>query len=118
MTKVDETEELNWIKYQGDSLTLSLLWEDENGSPVDITDYTIRFQIGPTGGTNINESTSGTVETNGGAAGTVDIFVPDDVMATLPVGDYDWAVELYKSSTKTRRTLFSGVLTLEEDLRV
>lgn len=113
-TKIDETATIEWTKYQGDSLTIDITEVDETGSPVNYTGATPRLQIGTT----INESTSGVSITNGGELGTLLIFVPDTVMATLAVGEYDIAVEVYYSATAVRRTLFTGTLILEEDIRV
>lgn len=111
-TKIDETAEIEWTRYQGDSLTIDVLERDANNALVDFTGCTPRMAVGT-----ITESTVGVVVTNGLTAGTLKFFIPDDVMATLPVGDYDMAVEVYTAGTKTRRTIFTGTLTLVEDVR-
>lgn len=111
-TKIDETSEVEWIRYQGDSLSIEISEVDSNNSPIDYTGYVVRFAVGT-----INESTSGVTATHTGASGTISIFVPDDVMDDLIVNEYDVAVEVYNSTTKTRRTLFTGTLVLIEDVR-
>jgi hypothetical protein len=111
-TKINETATVEWTKYQGDSLTIDITEVDESGSPVNFTGATPRIAV-----STITESTSGVVITNGGALGTLLIFIPDTVMATLVVGEYDMAVEVYYAATAVRRTLFTGTLILEEDVR-
>jgi hypothetical protein len=112
-TKIDETTKVEWTRYQGDSLTIDIAEVDSNGASVDYTGATPRLAVGT-----ITETTSGVVVTNGLTAGTLSFFIPDTVMATLAVSDYDIAVEVYYASTATRRTLFTGTLSLIEDVRV
>lgn len=112
VTKIDETSEIEWTRYQGDSLPINISEVDSNGAPIDYTGYVVRFSVGT-----INESTSGVTATHTGSSGTISIFVPDDVMDDLVVGEYDIAVEIYNSTTKTRRTLLTGTLVLIEDVR-
>lgn len=112
VTKIDETAEVEWTKYQGDSLTIDVAEVDSTGSPIDFTGATPRLQVGT-----ITETTSGVVVTNGLTDGTLSYFVPDTVMSTLAVGEYDLAVEVYYAATATRRTLFTGTLVLLEDVR-
>jgi hypothetical protein len=111
-TKIDETLTVDWTRYQGDSLTIDIEEVDSTGAAVDYTGATPRLQVGT-----ITETTSGVVVTNGLTAGTLSFFIPDTVMATLAVDEYDIAVEVYYSATHIRRTLFTGTLTLIEDVR-
>lgn len=113
ITKINETCEVEWTKYQGDSMSIDFTVKVKSTqTPVDISGATIRFAVGT-----INESTSGVVVTNGGVLGTVAIFIPDTVMDDLVVDEYDMAVELYFAGTSVRYTIFTGTLILEEDYR-
>lgn len=112
-TWIDETADVKWKKYHGDSLSIYFTAKNKSTQlPIDITLATIRFCVGT-----LNESTSGVVVVNGGALGTVSIFIPDTVMDDLDAGNHDMAVELYYSATNVRYTVFTGTLMLEEDYR-
>jgi hypothetical protein len=109
-TRINETAEVELKKYRGDSLTLPFA-VTAGGSPVDITEATIRFLVGT-----IDEETVGVDVTNGGALGTGIIFIPDTVMDDLAIGNHDLAVELYWADDDIRKTLFTGTLILVDDL--
>ncbi|MCK9569723.1 hypothetical protein M0R72_12340 [Candidatus Pacearchaeota archaeon] len=112
ITKIDETAEVDWTRYQGDSMTIEIYEEDSNGDPIDYTGGTVRFAVGT-----INEATSGVTAAHGSTLGTISIFIPDSVMDDLEVGDYDLAVEIYFAATTIRRTLLTGAVHLVEDVR-
>jgi archaellin len=113
-TKINETKEIEWTRYRGDSFQIYITVKNETTKePIDITDATIRFLVGT-----IDEETLGVVTTNGGALGTIDIFIPSSVMDDLDIGDYNVAVELYYADDDIRNTICTGKLILEDDFHV
>lgn len=109
---IDETAEINWIKYHGDSMHIYFSLKYKSSQlPVDITLATIKCTVGT-----ITEASSGVVVTNGGATGVVSIFIPDTTMDDLTAGaTYDVEVQLSYASG-ARYTLFNGTLELREDI--
>jgi hypothetical protein len=117
MTTIDDTNTLDLVQYQGDSFTLDIEELDSANVPVTFVGATFRLQIGGTpAAPTITESTSGVSITNGGALGTAAIVVSYTAMSALATGDHDMALEV-TYATGIRRTLFTGVLTLIEDVR-
>lgn len=78
--------EYDLIAEQGATFQRTLTWKDDDDSLIDLTGYTARMQVRP----NVNSSSlvldltteNGRI-TLGGVAGTIDLVVAADVMATL-----------------------------------
>lgn len=110
--RIDETAEINFVKYHGDSFSIRFaLKYKSNQLPVDITLATIKVTVGT-----LTEASSGVTVTNGGTTGIVNIFIPDTTMDDLTAGTtYDVEVQLSYASG-VRYTVFSGSLELLEDV--
>jgi hypothetical protein len=90
---------------QGAHFSLQILWKDASGDPVDLTGYTARMPVrAKSDGTLLLEPTTENGQiTLGGAAGTIDIELDEDVTAALPVKNGRHNLELIPANGEVRR---------------
>jgi hypothetical protein len=117
----------NFDMDQGAYWSQDLLWEDENGDPVDLTGYTARMQIrrrvrdtdplielieGSTGASRI---------TLGGTAGTILLEIDADATAELPATQFDrrwyYDLEMVPAGGQVRRLLQGRIIVSPEVTR-
>lgn len=82
---------------QGATFTLSLIWKDDEGTPIDITGYVARMQIRQNYDTEpVISLTDGDGIVLGGVAGTIDITITDEQTTDIEIirGKYDLELEL------------------------
>jgi hypothetical protein len=102
---------------QGATFELSIIWKDNNDTPIDISGYSARMQIRKTYDTDpviSLTSASGGGITLGGVAGTIDITIPATITDDIEIlrGRYDLELEL--SGVVTR--LLQGVATISREV--
>ena len=84
---------------QGATFDFSIIWKDDNDTPIDLTGYSARMQIRQTYDTDpiiSLTSASGGGIALGGEAGTIDITVPATTTDDIEIsrGRYDLELEL------------------------
>jgi hypothetical protein len=94
--------------FQGESLELPIVLEDDDGSPINISGASVRFSIGG----EIIETTAGVSVSVDGPNGATTIIVPDAVIGTLSEGSHKIGVEIVYANGM-QETLFQGNLILE-----
>jgi hypothetical protein len=94
--------------FQGESLELPIVLEDDDGNPINISGASVRFSIGG----EIMEVTPGVAVSVDGPNGMITITVPDTVMATMAEGSYRVGVVIVYANGM-QETLFQGNLILE-----
>lgn len=102
---------------QGANFILSLVWNQSNGSPVDLTNYTARMQVRKSKGSATAEldiSTSDYI-TLGDALGTIDINVPAAVTAALNFTSGVYDLELVAGNGNVYRFL-EGCVELSKEV--
>lgn len=97
-------------KFHGDSFWIQILVQDNSFSPVDLSGATVKMCIGDV----IDQEDVGVEITNGGANGTLEIFVPASLMENLELASYPFAVEVTYPGGQVD-TLLVATIELMED---
>lgn len=97
----------NIVADQGATFSRNLHWKDENGDPIDITDYTARMQVRErfVSATPVLSLVSPTNISLGGGSGTVVITASASTMAGITAGDYVYDLEMVASNGVVTRLI-------------
>lgn len=103
---------------QGATFTLSLVWKDSAGTPINLTGWTARMQVRPSYGSdvvllNLN-STSGGI-TLGGLAGTIEVVGSATATAAITGRKAVYDIELVAPGGAVTR-LLQGLATLSPEV--
>lgn len=97
---------------QGATYISNLVWKDSDNVPIDLTGYTARMQFRRTKSATtalLSATTENGYITLGGAAGTIDISIPDDITAALTVTRAVYDLELISSTGVVTRLIEGDV---------
>ena len=100
---------------QGATFELSIVWKDDEGTPIDITGYSARLQIRKTYTSDpVISLTNGDGITLGGVTGSIDILIDADATEAIEIrrGRYD--LELEFAGVVTR--LIEGVVEISREV--
>lgn len=102
----------NLIIFQGEDLTIEVTWTDDNGDPVDLTDYTAKAQVRTyysAPDTELEFDTeNGTIELDDGLI-TLTASAADTAGVNLPSQGGVWDLELTAADEKVTRLVFGTV---------
>lgn len=109
--------ELNLTLSQGATWTVSLTYNDGEGNPVDLTDYTARMQAREsyTSATTVLDIDSSDGITLGGTAGSIQINVNATTTAAIGAAQYVYDMELVSNSGEVTR-LIEGTLVVTPEV--
>lgn len=102
---------LNLTLSQGATWKLALTYQNANGTPIDLTNYTARMQARPSydSSTVSLNLTNGSGITLGGTAGTINLLVGATTTASIGAAQYVYDMELVSGSGEVTR-LIEGTL--------
>lgn len=102
---------LNLTFSQGATWKLSMAYNNSDGVPIDLSNYTARMQARTTytAATAALTLTNGSGITLGGTAGSIDLLVPASTTATIGAAQYVYDMELVSASNEVTR-LIEGTL--------
>lgn len=90
---------------QGTTVSGYAIAYDDNGSILDLTDYTargyVKYKYGNTG---VLQTLTTTVDSGNLTQGHIDIVISAEDTANLPVGKFPYDIEIYKNSYVRRVT--------------
>lgn len=97
----------NIVADQGATFSRNIHWKDENGDPIDITDYTARMQVRErfVSTSTVLSLVSPTNITLGGGSGNIVITASATTMAGVTAGDYVYDLEMVASNGVVTRLL-------------
>lgn len=101
---------------QGATFKRTFFWRDENGNLINLSGYSARMKIkqDPTQTTSIISLTDGAGITLGGAAGTIEVLIPDADTTGLVAGFYYYDLEVDSGAEVTR--LLQGKVTVSPEI--
>lgn len=101
---------------QGATFKRTFFWRDENGNLINLSGYSARMKIkqDPTQTTSIISLTNGAGITLGGAAGTIEVLIPDADTTGLVAGFYYYDLEVDSGAEVTR--LLQGKVTVSPEI--
>lgn len=101
---------------QGAQWTLTVVYDDNNGNPIDLTGYTSRMQVRPKFSADavltLSSPSSGIVIT--GATGTLDLTATTAQTGDIPGGFYVYDLEITSGGVVTR--LMQGNVTVRDQV--
>lgn len=91
----------NIVADQGSTLSRTILWKDPAKKPILLSGYTARMKVRPLSS---SDAILSLTTENGGIAlgdtnGQINIYVSDEVMATIPEGKYLYDLEMVAPSS-------------------
>ena len=97
----------NIVADQGATFTRNIHWKDENGDPIDVTDYTARMQVRErfVSASPVLSLVSPTNLSLGGGSGTGVVTASATTMAGITAGDYVYDLEMVASNGVVTRLL-------------
>jgi hypothetical protein len=107
-----ETSAVNVSTYRGDTVRLSVELTDAGGSPVDGSAWTWLAQVRDSADAVVADWV---VDTTDAAIGVLQLSLPDDVTAAMPVADFAWDLQAEDEASETR-TLLAGQLRVKSDV--
>lgn len=107
----------NIVADQGATFSRNIHWKDENGDPINVTDYTARMQVREryTSTSTVLSLVSPTNISLGGSSGTVVVTVSASSMAGVTAGDYVYDLEMVASNGVVTR-LLQGTFSLRPEV--
>lgn len=87
---------------QGSTFSRTILWEDVNGNPINLTSYTAAMVIRPSDGTTPITLTNGSGITLGGSLGTIIIAISATDTGNFTFQSATYELRLTTGSTVTR----------------
>ncbi len=97
----------NIVADQGATFSRNIFWKDENGAPINITDYTARMQVREryVSTSTVLSLVSPTNIALGGGSGSIVITASATSMAGITAGDYVYDLEMVASNGVVTRLL-------------
>ncbi len=105
--------DLNFTVYTGATFFQSITWENEDGTPVDLTGYTAAMQAKAGSVTLININTDNGGITLGGVDGTIELLISAEDTSVLPSANCKYDL-LLTSSGGFVYPLLGGTLTIRQ----
>lgn len=103
----------NLIIDQGSTFQTTILVTDQNGTPIDLTNYTAASQIRKHF---TSTSSVSFTATTGGVAGTITLGLTAAQTANLEGGRYVFDVELYTSNNSIITRVIEGIVTVNPNV--
>jgi hypothetical protein len=95
----------NIVAEQGATLTRTITWNDSDGQPINLTNYTARMQVRRDYESTtiiLDFTTQNGAITLGGSLGTINIVASAEAMSAVSSGSYVYDLELVVGSVVTR----------------
>lgn len=110
---------LNLTFSQGATWKLTMTYTNNEGAPVDLTNYTARMQARTSfeAGTAALSLTSNSGIALGGTAGTIDLLVPATTTAAIAAEQYVYDLEIESASNEVTRVVQGTLIVTPEVTR-